>query len=296
MTAPFRIGVELGHLIADGSPLTAELFPSLAQAVRAVSEAAHGKWQDYASGAPLPSGESINPRSGAYLRSIELRQTGPFSAEVYSDLPYASAIEEGTPQRDMKRILGSSLKVRVVQSGPRRGQRYLIIPFRHFAEGSVAAGAGGGMPEAVQNWWRGKAASEITGQGWRRSGTGAVGWRAGQGEGWRSRKGEAVETRSRTYKWGSRLDKDTLAELGVTGQAAKRMAGMVQFRKPGASGGSSHSQSVTFRVMGEWSQGWLQPARPGLHPARTTAEQIQPDAEKAFAEAVARDLRRHLGG
>ncbi|CAH2606333.1 conserved protein of unknown function (plasmid) [Rhodovastum atsumiense] len=291
----FRISVDMGHLISDRSPLTAELFPSLAQAVRAVSEAAHAKWQDYASGAPLPGGGTIEPRSGTYLRSIQLQQTGPFGAEVYSDLAYAWAIEEGAPARDMKRILGSSLKTRVVQNGAHKGQRYLIIPFRWFGEGTVAAAGRHEMPEAVQNWWHSQKPSQVTGLGWRDSGTGAIGWRSGGGQSWRTERGQVVQVRQRDYQWGTRLDKDTLASLGVTGQAARRMEGMVQFRKPGGRGGSSHSKSLTFRVMGEWSSGWQAPARPGLHPARTTAQEIQPDAEKAFAAAVARDMRRHLG-
>ena len=291
----FRIGVDVGHLIGDRSPLTAELFPSLAQAVRAVSEAAHARWQGYASGQLDLPGGGLMPRSGAYLRSIQLRQLGAFSAEVYSDLAYASVIEDGAPARDLKRILGSSLKVRIAKHGPHAGQRYLIIPFRHFAEGSVAA-KGGGMPESVQHWWRDQTPSRVTGQGWRSSGTGAVGFRDGGGESWRSRRGATLEVPSRTYSWGERLDKDTLASLGVTGPAAKRMEGMVNFRKAAARGAAAHSQHMTFRVMGEWSKGWQAPARPGLHPARTTAQAIQPDAERAFAAAVARDLRRVLGG
>jgi hypothetical protein len=55
----------------------------------------------YASGAPLPDGKVISPGTGEYARSTQLCQIGEFSAEVYSNLARAAAIEE-----DVKRLLG----------------------------------------------------------------------------------------------------------------------------------------------------------------------------------------------
>ena len=289
--AEFRIGVDIGHLVPDGSPLSGDIFPRLSKAVRAVAEAAHSKWQDYAAGAPLPSGKSIDARTGTYLRSIALRQLGPFAAEVYSDLPYASAIEEGSPRRDMKEMLSSSLKTRLTKDG----RRYLIIPFRWGVSGSVSAGSNQ-MPESIQNWWHAKAASSINGHGWRPSGTGALGFRNKTTGTLKQVRGEVLGVRRRDYDWGSRLDKETIAAAGVTGKNAARMEGMVNFRRPGRKGGSSHSSFLTFRVMMEGSSGWIAPAREGLWPARTTADEIRPDAERVFAEAIARDLRAAIGG
>jgi hypothetical protein len=281
MATVFRIDVDIGHLIPLMTGMQAGDLPALDAAVRKLAEAAQQQWIAYASGAPLPGGKAINSRTGEYARSITLRQLSEFSAEIYSELPYAEAIERGSPSYDMKRMLGSSWKVRSTKSG----KRYLIIPFRWDHENSVIGS--NHMPQAATNWWRqGRTPSAVTGEYRRVSGAGGsdVKTRGSMTtEGWR-------------YKWGDRLSRGTLAHLGVTGAPAKRMAGMVNFRKPGGKGGGSHSQFLTFRVMMEGSKGWIAPAREGLWPARTTAEQIRPLAEKAFAEAVTDDVRRHLGG
>ena len=96
------------------------------------------------------------------------------------------------------------------------------------------------------------------------------------------------------YKWGSRLDKGTLAGLGITGAQAKRVTGMVNFREQPHGEGARHSQYITFRVMSEDSKGWRAPAREGFHPAKTVADKLRPVAEEAFRKAVELDVRRML--
>jgi hypothetical protein len=221
----------------------------------------------------------IQSRTGEYARSIQVRDTGDFSGEVYSDLAYAQSIEEGAPSRDMKKMLSSSAKVRLTHDG----RRYLIIPFRWNHPNSVM---GNSMPESVQSWWKGKTPSSISGTYRRVSGTGAINFRTSQAltvPGWR-------------YKWGSRLTDSDLEGLGVKGSAAKRMSGMVNFRNPGSSGGASHSKYITFRTMVEGSPGWITKATDGKWPARTVAETLQPIAEKAFRDAMQEDIERILGG
>ena len=84
--------------------------------------------------------------------------------------------------------------------------------------------------------------------------------------------------------------------MGITGQAAKRMAGMTNFRQPGGRGGGAHSQYLTFRVMSEDSSGWKAPAIPGQYPAKITAEHLRPMAEPAFKKALEEDVRHYSGG
>lgn len=277
----FRIAVDISGLIPAGSPLNAATFPHLAFAVKEIAEAALRQWRSYASGEALPNGKVIQTRAGEYARSIMLRQRGDFDAEVYSDLPYARAIEEGTPQRDLKKMLGSSPKVRLTKDG----RRYLIIPFRHNHPNSVL---GNQMPQAVHDWWRepDRRPSHVTGIGQRVSGLNASDIRT---------RGPLM-TPSRTYSWGTRLGKTDLAGIGLGGKAGKRYEGMVNFRKPGGEGGSAHSQFITFRVMREDSPGWIAPAREGLWPARTTADQLRPVAEEFFRKAIAEDVKAILGG
>lgn len=277
----FAISIDLSFLRAADAPFSREMLPNLSFAVQQITEAVHRQWAAYAGGAPMPNGKVIHSRTGEYMRSILLRQVSEFSGEVYSDLPYARIIEDGAPQRDLKTILNSSLKVRTTKDG----RRYLIIPFRWGTPNSVM---GNNMPAVVHEWWKqGRQASAVTGTFKRHSGTGAMDIKTRKPlmvPGWR-------------YNWGTRLGKDDIAGLGIGGKTAKNLEGMYNFRKPRAkSGASSHSQFITFRVMMEGSPGWIAPAREGLHPARTVADQFRPIAERAFNEALSEDMRRLLNG
>jgi hypothetical protein len=276
----FAVGIDLPGLGA-GTAITADIFPHLALAVEAMIQEAHSQWLDFASGAPLPSGMVINNRTGEYARSIVTRQLSDFSGEVFSELPYAKAIEEGMPQRDLKRMLDTSLKVRLTKDG----RRYLIIPFRHNAPGSVL---GNSMPEPVHDWWNepGRESSYIKKTGQRPSGTGAFDIH--------TRK--RIMVPNRTYSWGARLKKGDLEGMGFapSSKVGKNLTGMVRFRKPGGEGGGAHSQFLTFRIMVEGSKGWIAKAQPGKFPARTVAQQIAPIAEEAFRAAAEADIRQRI--
>ena len=283
----FSIAVDLGNLIPDGVPFTADALPSLAAAVKELAEQAHAQWVSYAMGAPLPNGLIINPRTGEYARSILLHQTGPFSAEVESTLPYAQSIEDGMPKRDLKKILDYSNKVRVSKTG----KRYLIIPFRWNTPKSVLGNA---MPQPVYNWWQraGRERSHITGTYDRIVGHGPEGINAHRFD---IRTRRLMTTPGRTYSWGSRLGAGDLAALGVTGKRATQMVGMVAFRDPLAKAGSKSGKYLTFRVMSEDSKGWQSPAVPGKHPARIVMETYTPIAEKVFQRALQVDIEALLG-
>lgn len=281
----FRIGIEVGHLLPEKIELVPGLFPNLAHAVQQIAERAQTMWMGYAAGEPLPDGSTIQSRSGAYLRSIQLFQTDPLNAEVFSEAPHAKSIEEGAPARDLKKMLDTSMKVRQT----RDGRRYLIIPFRWGTPGTTGFGKNV-MPQQVHEMFGGPGGlkpSRVTGMGKRVSGTGAY----------------DIKTRSpfkvdqRQYKWGGRLTVESLKAAGVRSTQAKRMAGMVNMQNPsGTTGGGKHSQFFTFRMMVEGSKGWLVPAQPGKFPARHTADRIRPIAERAFAAAVAADINQIVGG
>jgi hypothetical protein len=259
-------------------------LPTLSYAVKAVAEAVQARWTGYAMGQPLPDGRKISARAAPdYAGSIALRQTGPLSAEVYSDDPAAERIERGTPARDLKRMLETSQKTR----RSAKGRRYLIIPFRHGTPGTSSFGRP--MPSAVHGWWKAQhaagaaagpraapVASSVRGMGTRTSATGHTVPQA-------------------AYRWGARMDAGALQRLGVSGEHAKRLTGMVNFRSPGKSGGGAQSHYMTFRTMSEDSSGWIVPAKPGYFPARAAVEQVRSAAEQAFARAVEEDIRRALG-
>jgi hypothetical protein len=290
----FRIAVSLVTSLPGFPAVNAQAFPHLAAAVRDVVERAHRQWADYAAGAPLPDGRAISTRTGAYGRSLQVEQTGPFAGRVFTDLRYAAALEYGTPARDLHDMLGSSLKVRVAKDG----KRYLIIPFRSYHSRSVV---GSPMPAAIENWWRGvpdTGSSHIRAHSWRQSGTGALAFKNLTTGHMRLVRGKVVEVRARKYRWGTRLSANAIRSMGLGEEAVKRYAGMVRFSRPKKEGSTKpggHSQFINFRVLKEGSPGWRVPARPGYHVAKTVSEKIRPFAESAFKEAVTRDVRKLLG-
>lgn len=286
----FRIGVSVASILPLGSTLAGSAFPTISAAVRELTEKAHGMWVNYAMGAALPNGRSVKNATGAYARSIATRQLNDMLGEVFTDLPYAEGIENGTRARDLHDMLGKSLKVRLTKDG----RRYLIIPFRSYHSNSVI---GRPMPAAIEGWWRTavprEQSSHVTSMGWRASGTGAVAFRNRTTGRFRERRGEVVQVRQRAYKWGARLTEKDIRSLGLGDAAVKQFAGMVRFDKPGQPG--RHSQFMNFRALVEGSPGWRVPARPGLHIAQTVAEQLRPIAEEAIRRAAEADVRRLLG-
>lgn len=275
------LDVSIQLMLPPGSALSRGEFANLSAAVERMVSHAQSLWKAYAEGAPMPDGTRVNPRTGAYARSIVGAMTGDFSGEVSSALPYARVIEDGAPARDMKRMLDSSLKVRL----SKKGKRYLIIPFRHGMPGTV--GMGTPMPAEVHDIVSGAGfkASKVTGMVTRTSGTGALDIKTRA----------PLQVPQRKYLWGDRLKLAQVHAAGVTGQVAQRMAGMVKFQNDGGKGGGKHTQFLTFRVMTEDSPGWLMPAQPGKRVAGQVADEIRPLAGKMFAEAVARDIQANLG-
>ena len=266
--AEFKISVDLSPLLdAAHSAVNERVLPLLNQAVRAVAQQAQTRWMEAVYRAKLWDGEKT-----AYMDSIQMQMTGPFSALVWSDYKYASEIESGRAPRDLKRMLNTSLKVRVSKNG----SRYLYIPFRHSTPGNTAHGPD--MPQHVYDLARNLTPSRVTGQTTRLSGTGAY----------------DIKTRKRltvpqsTYSWGGRLPAGSMGpnQKGKT----DRFANMYKFDTT-TPGGSKSSAYMTFRTMSEKSSGWIAPAQPGLHLAQTVASELQPLAEHAFTEAVKRSLR-----
>ncbi|HWY23760.1 MAG TPA: hypothetical protein VNX47_02510 [Nevskia sp.] len=275
--AYYAIKVELpfGITLPAGGAVSIT-FPNLAEAVRQLAEFGQAQWLDYARGAPLPDGRSIPSLAGGngeYLRSIVLSQQGDLHWRVSTDWPGADRIEEGLPSYDMKQMLRTSAKVRV----NKRGGRYLIIPFQHGTPGTV--GFRSVMPEHVYELARQMRASHVTGS---RRVNNAIGLHDIA-----TRK--PVRVVRRTYSYGDRLPAG-LVSKAREGHRTDQMAGMYRFDSP--TGG--HSRFLTFRTMSERSQGWIRGAIPGFWPARTVAEQIRPQAEAIFQEALQEDVKNYL--
>lgn len=262
--AEFKISVDLSNIASAGGIIDQQVFPLLSQAVRAVAQQTAINWQEAVQRAKLWSGEK-----DAYSGSITMKMTGPFSALVSSDYKYAEEIETGRPPRDLKKMLNTSLKVRVSA----KGNRYLIIPFQHSTPGNDALAPA--MPADVYAMAKDMAPTSITGQTTRLSGTGAFGIQSRQ----------RLTVPQNIYNYGGRLPAGLAPKLKPN-HKTDPYAGMHRFAT--STGGSSY---LTWRVMSDKSSGWIIPAQPGLYLAKKVADDMSPLAEEAFGEAIKRTLR-----
>lgn len=268
MAAPdisLQIDLDIPELPMDAG----QVFPHLEAAVELVAYKVQERWREYAQGKPLPNGKAIGVRSGGYLKSIQIEQKNPLTWEVYSDAPYASAIEYGQAPYDMKQALATSPKVRRTKDG----KRYLIIPFRWGTPGAVTFGAKNTMTQAEHKFLKILQPSHVTGMGQRESGN-----------------YPGMMIAQRQYKWGGRL-RDP-GNPTFQSKQGRRMQGMVRFDNP--SGG--HSSYLTFRVMTEDSTGWIRPAQPGKYPLKETMLSIELKASEIFQKALQKDVDNLLAG
>lgn len=263
--ADFKIAVDLSGLLEISPIVRAGIFQTLAAAVERVTMTGAERWRAAVLKAPLWDGERR-----AYADSIDWKMTGEFSGEIVSNYKFVEDIETGRPAYDLKKMLDTSLKVRVSA----KGRRYLIIPVRHNSPGNDALARS--MPDNVYAQASQLTASKITGEGTRVSGTGAYDLRTKQ----------PFLVRQRQYQWGGALPAGLVPKLKT--QKTDTYAGMRRFET--SSGGQTSSSFLTFRVMAEGQPGWIIPAKTGLYIAQGIANRLQTDAETIFAAAVQQDL------
>lgn len=193
-------------------------------AVAKVAEITNVAWQ-----AKIITSTLRKSEKEEYLNSLSWHFVGNARAVVESDYSQAEKIEFGRPSRDLKDMLQTSNKVRVVQHGKNAGKKYLIIPMQHNTPGSTAHAKD--MPKAVYKKAKYLDASRVTGQTTRVSGTGAI-------------------IHQLTYKWGGRL-----------GDKHGNYSGMVKIDTStpptSTSNGSKSSKYLTFRCMMEGQSGWV---------------------------------------
>jgi hypothetical protein len=241
--AEYTIKIDIPNAADIRRIVNAEVFTRVAQAVRNIAEVAAEDWRTAVYNAKLWMGEKA-----PYMKSITVSLDLPFRATVSSSYKYAEEIETGRPPKDLKRMLQTSKKVRFVKHGPHAGQRYLIIPMRHNVKD---------MPEDVAAQAGALSPSRVTGTRLQHNGG----------------TGARVRMRQRaTYNWGDRLP---------AGQKNKNYDNMVRFDS--SSKKAKSSVYLTFRLMGEWSTGWVTSAKPGMYIAQKVATDLQPFADRVIA-------------
>lgn len=282
----YKITLSAGAMMEASAGINAQILPLMGQAVRAIAQQAQSDWMKGVHGAKLWSGEK-----DAYAKSIKVTHTGDFSAVIEADYKYADEIENGRPSRDLKKMLDTSMKVRLTT----KGKRFLVIPMRHNTSGNNALAPA--VPASVQGLAKSMTPSRITKTTQRPSGevtnlSPTTGMHAaGKQKQFLSNpktQSAAMVTRNH-YAWGGRLTAGMIKGAGGSAQEAKRYAGMVKM-DTSTPGGAKSSNMMTFRVMMEGSKGWVIPAKPGLFLARKVAQELQPKAAAAFAEAIKRTI------
>ena len=265
----YRVEVDLNELLGITEEINARIRARVNFAVRSTAEEGANRWKKSVMDAKLWQGEKKR-----YVKAIAWKNTGDMSALVYSDYEHAYDIETGRPQRDLKQYLQTSRKTREAKSGPHAHQKYLIIPFRH----NVPTASGKGvyapqMPRHVYQIAKELAKSSVLAPG-------SINPRTRI-----SASGQQV--RRHSFQWGGRLPAGLAPKLKAE-HHSDPYAGMVRFNTSRRSAKVRASAYLTFRVMGEWSDGWVVPPQPGQYLAKGVADSLHGLLEGAIRESVAR--------
>lgn len=242
-------------------------LPYTKEAIRTATEIIQRTWIEYASGVTVSySGGTfkINVVSGEYIRSIQdgVRFPDDLTGEVFTEIPYASIIEEGQRARDMKPALLASSKAKV----SKKGTRFITVPFRHGTPDTLTLPP---MPKHIYEQAQQLAYSRV------------------------NNKLVAFFTR-RKYTWGGRLpDTDEgmrthvqpHAGAGYTWKSGK-YSGMVRM------GNKRHSQYLTFRRVSENSDpaSWQ---HPGVKP-RPVTEAVAENTKEEVLNLIRRGFELDL--
>lgn len=236
--AGYKIEINIRPLLETAkAEAAAAIYPVVRQAVGDVATGIRTSWQSAVFRAiPASSTWAIQRRNEA-VDSITVTFPGPFSAIVASSNQAVQQLEEGTPARDLKRMLTSSSRTRA----SKQGKKYLIIPMHH---GSPGAGAlAPAMPKSAYLLASHMQPSTIAGKGLRVNAHGDV----------------APQNR---YLWGGRLQAGLVPKLRPS-HRTDPLAGMVRMNT--STPGKKSSAFLTFRVMHQDSNGWIIPAKPGQY-------------------------------
>lgn len=218
-------------------------------------------------------------------QAIEYPRAGSmFVGAVRPDVPYADVVDFGAPPRDMKPDLLAGRKTRI----SKKGEPYIIIPFRHGIPGTTTMPA---MPVTVYRQAQRLAFSptvgtygalNIHGQMIRRK---VTAWGAGHG-------GEMGPARLGASAYGQRT-KLTPRLLGLPPYTWKTglYAGMVRVGRPG------HAGYLTFRAVSEKSDpsSWIHPGIRPSHISQRVAEKARPEVVRILSEALLADIEEGAG-
>ena len=260
----------LADLVQSLEAVSKKFMPKTARAFKVSSNLMQFAWKRLAQ-------SMLTSSRGNYAKSIKVRMLSPFQYEIYTDSPVADVVEHGTKEYDMKKTHPFGRKSRVVKEDVRRkgqlirrkGDPYLIIPFRH------------GVPTALRLAMPAKIYQEL------RQMIASGGFALSRVK-VSPKKSQKIEPNYRgemipraVYKWGSRLQDAPL----------DRLEGMVVMNVPSGPI-ETRSQYMTFRVISVNSptHKWIQPARPGHDFTKKVVEATAEPIQDLISRAITQDL------
>lgn len=271
---PIKISVDTWQALAPMAGAIAEALPEQFENFRAVTQqaavAAELLYKSYLSGAEIPGHGALKAPSKA-VRTAYSRENGMLCWAIGNTSPAAQSVEEGTPERDMKKCLATAPRARQSKDGA----KYLIIPFRHAtsdaktnADGRTATGMRA-MPKRVYDLAKEMERSMRVGTASTRvsaTGNTVPAWR---------------------YEWQGRLSAAAIMDAGVSEDDSRNYEGMVKMGKGG------QTSYMTFRVMSQKSApgSWVLKAQPGIPALATAIQQAMEAHAGALSEAFIADVQ-----
>ena len=268
------------------------IFAHTERAVEKLSTMYQEAWINAASGAALPGLPFVvNARN--YQRTIQRKQTGQYSWEIYSDyttktgLGVTALLEQGHGPIDLKPGLLRGPKSRVGKNG-----RYNVVSFRHGSPNSDPQ-RNDPMPLSVYRSFTNDV-KQIDAQ--RQAGATAK-----SGTSYSSKS--SVTPGSRNYMWGKKydpgskigqqtkliLDKGKLK--GTYTHKAGKYAGMVRLQQ--STSKSKRGGYFTFRIVSSASDpmSWIVPEKEPWPVRQAVTDFMRPFAEGILQEALQEDIR-----
>jgi hypothetical protein len=242
-------------------------FPAGKAAFNESAKLIQSQWQGWAMGASLQGVSDIRNPSANLARSIKIRRNAPFDVNIETDSKYASQIQDGTDELDMKTTHPYGNKSRVSEDGI----PYLIVPFRWGtpnAKGGARAHFKNVIPQPIYN-----SVLAFNMKFSRRLSVRSDGSQAIHVE--KNYRGQPINRSE--YEWGDRL----IADGNING--------MVRFPDETRKKGSTF---FTFRIISAASpQGsWNRPADPPVDVVSALEKTTRPAVEEMIQNGLKADV------
>lgn len=266
------------------------VYPELYQAIEVAGEHIKKIWIRNANAV-------LNHTQGDYVNGIVSGteypyEKDPLSYAIINKSKHAYRLEYGNEAWDMKKFLQTSDKIRMTK----KGEKYLIIPFRHGVPGTKGYK---NMPEEVYKEAKNLSASVVTGYYHEGSIQGAQTYK----DALLLRESNPIKVKRRNYKWGDKLvssDETSIyhnmyrfeTNTHINRKQVPVDGGKFVNKTPNSD--VQNSIYLTFRVMKESHSGWIYPRREGKYILKKTIEEGEPFINPILTQAGKTDIENLL--